>query len=82
MQVLGGAHERGHRIVELVGDAGAQLAEHRETGAFDQLGAGGAQVLERGGQSLLLGLEVLGEHRVLQVQILSAHEAARQRTNR
>ena len=82
VQVLRGAHESGHRVVELVGDAGAQLAEHGEAGAFDQLGAGGAQVLERGSEGLLLGLEVLGEHRVLQVQVLGAHEAARQRADR
>ena len=82
MQVLGGAHEGGHRVVELVGDAGAQLAEHREARAFDQLGAGGAQVLEGGGQGLLLGLEILGEHRVLQMEVFGAHEATRQRADR
>ena len=82
VQVLGSAHEGGHRVVELVSDAGAQLAEHREARAFDQLGAGGAQVLEGGGQGLLLGLEILGEHRVLQVEVLGAHEATRQRADR
>ena len=78
MQVLGGAHEGGHRVVEFVGDAGAQLAEHRKARAFDQLGAGGAQVLKGRGQGLLLGLKVLGEHRVLEVEVLGAHEATRQ----
>ena len=82
VQVLSCAHEGGHRVVELVGDAGAQLTEHRETRAFDQLGACGAQVLEGGGQGLLLGLEILGEHRVLQVEVLGAHEATRQRADR
>ena len=81
MQVFGGAHKGGHRVVELVGNAGAELTEHREARTFDQLGASRAQVLKGGRQGLLLGLKVLGEHRVLQVKVLGAHEAARQRAN-
>ncbi len=61
----------------VVGDTGAQLTEHREARTFDQLGAGRAQVIWPGP---LLGLKVPGVIVVLQVSVLGAHEAARQRT--
>ena len=80
--MFGGAHKGGRRVVELVGDTGAELTEHREARTFDQLGASRAQVLEGGRQGLLLGLKVLGEHRVLQVKVLGAHEAAGERSDR
>ena len=82
MQVLRRAHQRGHRIVELVSDAGAQLAKHREAGALNQLGASSPQILKGGRQRFLLRFEVLGEHRVFQMQVLGAHQATRQGTNR
>ena len=80
--MLGGPHQSGHGVVEFVGDAGAELAEHREARPLNELGPRGTQVLQGGGQCLLLSLEVLGEHRILQVQVLGPHEAPGQGTDR
>ena len=75
-EVRGGALDRRHRVVQLVGNACGEFAEGGEARLAHQLAARCFQVVQRRGQACALVFELRGEFVLLDLDVLGAAQAA------
>ena len=80
-EVLGGAKHGAHRVVQLVGHPGGEVAEGRHLGGIDEAVLSLAQLLEGGGQLVALAGKPAVEHPHLGLQLGGAGVAPGQRAH-